>query len=355
MQASSYSDYKSKQGNINAKFAPFFKLPKVTFALDDWRKKLKLLPVTYGDSSTAILENEKYHYKVLSVSADIKKNAPLSISDKLDLQAGIFGRLSISWGNIQAGAAVGIYATGETGTTLSKSFLSANISGSSSASALRKTATALPVPVKLKLFDSPPITIGVIYIRVSFNGYLDIPLDVYFSGDLVTSMYAGFTALYAAGFDFVFNYGIKTKKILGIPIPVGVYADGHFDGVSIDDVAYYAGVIGDMSCDVSVQNANVGFILRPSISFGPELMICDVIGGGVSLGVAMEVGAEAGVRPYKNVLAPYADIIHGVGLDANVRYDVNIEIPLIIPHGIHGKIPIRLTGIQEKRYTLFPK
>jgi hypothetical protein len=78
----------------------------------------------------------------------------------------------------------------------------------------------------------------------------------------------------------------------------------------------------------------MGFIAKPSISFGPAIMICDIVGGGVSAGPAFEAGFEVGTLPYNNSISQkdvYGDIICGVGLDVSLRYDVNLNIPLNSP------------------------
>ncbi|MDR2446585.1 MAG: hypothetical protein LBD58_04765 [Treponema sp.] len=194
----------------------------------------------------------------MTVLSKTVANSPATLSDKIDLQAGVFGHFSITWGKVTAGIAVGVYATGETGACLSKSLFSSqsntnkgddknNVSNNASTE-IRKTAS--PVNIGLKLFSSPPIHIGVIYIKLTWNGSIDIPIEVYASGDIVTTLYAGFTAFYAAGFDLVVDYGVTYKKIkilwATISIPTGVRFDWDVEGNIVDDLAYYAGVIGDI-------------------------------------------------------------------------------------------------------------
>jgi hypothetical protein len=355
MEASSYTDYQSKKADIDEKFSKYRKLTKKTFNFDKWKRSLGL-PVTIGSAEEVLWEKE-YNVMKMPIVSKGTGNAPLSISDKFDLQPGVFGYFSITWGNVSSGVSVGIYATGETGAALSKTLFSSN---TTSTAEIRKTT--VPISVSLKLFESPPITIGVIYIKLTFNGYLDVPISVYASGDLVTTVYAGFTAFYAAGFEYTLNYGIKYTKIkilwTTIQIPSGIEVRSKLDWKMDNDLVYYAGVIGDIRKGVLVQNAKIGISITPSLSFGPELLICDLIGGGISVGPAIELGFEVGTLPYNGTISTkdiYGDLTFGAGLDVNARFNLYLYIPIILPNGIQSKSQIARLGFEKKPYRLFPK
>jgi hypothetical protein len=341
MRAVSYDDYKTKKAAIDKKFSDYYRFKKLSFILPDFNKE------------TAAEGKPDANGLVINTN----QPAQLIPNNTIYLQAGVHGIFKTTWGNIQAGIALALYINAETGLTASKSFL--NISGGSEPLFKKKIDK---VNLQLSLFKSPPITIGVIYIKTEMKGFLKFPVNVYATGNITTTIYAGFTGLYAAGFELDVDYGIKTKKIkilwATIEIPVGVYLDIVPRGVLVDDLAWYIGPVGDVYTGVKLQSAKIGFICEPSFSFGPTVTICDAVYGGVSVGPTVELGYEMGTLTNSKTSAItgiYGDIIAGGGLDARYNYGIK-PIPLVLPDGYHGDgILKRLVGVEKTTCRVFTK
>ncbi|MDR1301364.1 MAG: hypothetical protein LBK43_02700 [Treponema sp.] len=273
------------------------------------------------------------------------------------MQVGVHGIFKSTWGSIQAGVALALYTNGETGIAASKSILDMQIKDEK---VFKKTIDK--INIQLKFFESPPITIGVIYIKTELKGFFKFPVSVYATGNITTTIYAGFTGLYAAGFELDVDYGIKTKKIkilwTTIEIPVGVYVDVDRKGVLVDDLAWYIGPVGDVYTGVKLQSAKFGVICEPSFSFGPTVSICDAVYGGVSVGPTIEIGYEMGTLTNSKTSAItgiYGDIIAGIGIDARYNYGIN-PIPFVLKKGYNGDgILKRPVGIEKKPYRVFTK
>jgi hypothetical protein len=342
VRAENYTDYQSKKGAIDKKFSDYYKLKKLVYTLPDFIKELSA---------------GKNPGTPLNTLTKINQVVPLTQSNTIHLQAGVHGIFKITWGSIRAGVALALYINGETGITASKTFPVIQYEENK----LFKE-TIDKVNIQLKLFESPPITIGVIYIKTEMRGFFKYPVDIYATGNLITTMYIGFTGLYAAGFEVNVDYGIKTIKVkilwATITIPVGFYLDIVPKGVLVDDLAWYIGPVGDVYTGVKLQSAKFGIICAPSASFGPTVSICDVVYGGISVGPTIEIGYEMGTLTNSKTSAItgiYGDIIAGVGIDARYNYGI-YPIPLVLEKGYYGDgILKRLVGIEKKPYRVFTK
>jgi hypothetical protein len=342
VRAADYDDYKSKKAAIDKKFSAYIKFDELVRTLPDYKKKSDAVETPITQSGTVV---------------KIKQPAKLVRDNTILLQAGVHGIFQITWGSIRAGLVVALYMNGETGITASKSFLDIQ---SKPEQLFKETIDMVNIP--LKIFETSPITIGVIYIKVSMNGVFKLPVSIYATGNITTTMYAGFTGLYAAGFEVKVDYGIKTKKVkilwitIGIPVP---YLSVDPKGVLVDDLAWYIGPVGDVYTGVKLQSAKFGFICEPSISFGPTVSICDTVYGGVSVGPTLELGYEIGTLTNAKTSAItgiYGDIITGIGLDARYNYELKVYIPLILPKGLRGEgLLKRLVGIDRKPQRVFTK
>ncbi|MDR1466425.1 MAG: hypothetical protein LBI40_02245 [Treponema sp.] len=343
MQAVNYDDYKTKKAAVDKKFSVYRKLhDDLVYTLPNYNKE-SAAEAKPDANGMVITTNQPAKW--------VQDNT-------IRFQVGVHGIFKSTWGNIQAGVTLALYMNGETGVTASKSFL--DIQGGPEQT-FRKTIDK--VNIQLSLFKSPPITIGVIYIKVEVKGLFKFPVTVYATGNITTTIYAGFTGLYAAGFEVNVNYGIKTKKIkilwATITIPVGFDLDIVPKGVLVDDLAWYIGPAGDVYTGVKLQSARMGFICEPSFSFGPTVSICDTVYGGVSVGPTVELGYEMGTITNSKTSAItgiYGDIIVGGGIDARYNYGINISIPLILETGYHGSgILKRLVGVGKETRRVFTK
>jgi hypothetical protein len=355
MQAVDYDDYKKKKAAIDDKFSVYYPLKldednKLVYTLPDIIKKISGDTAKKSDDSNSVAKTNQL--------ANL-----IQWDNTICLQVGVHGIFKITWGSIRAGVALALYTNGETGLTASKNFFEFDRQENPTLKEIfnyKKTIDALTIP--LDFLKAPPIVIGVISIKAELKGFVKLPFTVYAKGNITTTIYVGFTGLYAAGFEVGADYGIRTKKVkilwVTIEIPDGFYFSPYAKGVLVDDLAWYIGPAGDVYTGVKLQSAKMGFICEPSVSFGPLVTICDLVYGGVSIGPTIELGYEIGTLTNSKTSAItgiYGDLITGVGIDARYHYGIN-PIPLVLEKRYYGDgILKRLIGVEKKAYRHFTK
>ncbi len=361
--AKSYGEYETKRNQIDALYKEFHLIPifekafgfkenvkdGIKFFLEQTKKDDR-----YSDSpmDTVLSYND-----MKEISGYLQINKPAVVENGLTLQFGVMGHFKISFGNIEGGLYAGIYVKAETELSSSKVLLSYSENAIPAVS-LFKGEEKL-IDVNLNFCNFPPITVGVVTFQVSVNGGIQIPAKIELSGNIITTMFIGYTGFYAVGLDIGANYGIKYKTLKifrkKIKIPCGFHFSPYAKGTRICESAFFAGPIADLkkASPIKIASAKFECEISPYIYVEPRLKICNALFGGMRIGPSFDIGAGIKLETDENDLTPkYIDVygILGGGVKLTATYGIDITIP-IIKRDISRTGTVNIDSPLEKRRT----
>lgn len=340
--ASSYTDYLRKKQKIVDKFADFHPIKNFSYEFPGWDK---LFEISNTNSTTTTTNNKEttdlkgnmgtLNDMFSTLFVPPKTDIPGKVENKTNLKLGIMGHFTSSFSNIEAGIYVGVFLSGDTSLDMTKILAKNSIDnipkvGISTNEKLLK--------IDLKFFEAPPINIGVLSLKFSLCGGIEIPASVTLSGTITTNYYAGFTGFYAVGFDVGADFGIKykIKKILGIPIkiPTNFYFYPYSQGKVINETASFVGPVSEVKTipGAKLQAGKLELVISPSIFVEPGITIANCLYGGlkiapyVDLGVGLKFNIDDTQQMPKS-LELYS--LFGTGIDVDGTYGIKISIPII--------------------------
>jgi hypothetical protein len=366
--ANNYSDYISQKKDIDTEFKCFYPIKNCSYTFPGWKKFIQQLQ---GDVNESVSQSEKNKdlkgktgtfeeiVKVLKTSP--KTNIPKEIDNKAKLSLGIMGHFKITFSNIEGGIYAGVYISADTSLEMTKILAKYP---TEEIPKLCCSAEEKLVNINLSMLNAPPITIGVVTLQFSLCGGLEIPASVTLKGTVTTSFYAGFTGLYAAGFDMGIDYGVKTKSIkvwkLKITIPTGIYCYPYVKGNVINKTASFVGPVSEITTIpfVKIQSSSLEMCIRPYIYFEPGITVANCLYGGIKIGPSLDIGCGLKLNVNDSLTTPESlefYCIFGGGLELRAAYGVNIGIagtPFKIEKKDDVVLPNQLRK-EKKNYSLW--
>lgn len=333
----SYRDYLTQKSEIDKIFSDYYPIENFSYAFPLWENLFKEKNIDGSSAGKKIGGSDlrgnigDLEDIVSVLKKPIETNKPTKINNAANLTVGVIGHFKISFSNIEGGIYAGLYISADTSLDISKSFAEYPVSDIPK---LGWTAKETLLNINLELFDAPPVTIGVVSLRFSMCGGIEVPASVNLTGTVTTNMYAGFTGFYAAGFDAGANYGITTKTVklwrLTIKIPSGFYFDPYARGKVINETASFVGPVSEITTipGVKLQSGKLEFRLSPSVYIEPGIIVANCLYGGIKI-------------------APYIDL--GMGLQLNIddtqQFPKGLELYGIFGGGINlkGTYGIKMT------------
>ncbi len=337
--AKTYGEYEKKKKEIDDLYKEFHLIPIETKSFKFNGNKLdgikKFLEPSKNDNrySDSPMDTVLSYNDMKEISGYLQINKPAVVENGLTLQFGIMGHFKISFGNIEGGLYAGIYVKAETELSSSKVLLSYSENAIPAVS-LFKGEEKL-IDVNLNFCNFPPITVGVVTFQVSVNGGIQIPAKIELSGNIITTMFIGYTGFYAVGLDIGANYGIKYKTLKifrkKIKIPCGFHFSPYAKGTRICESAFFAGPVADLKKSPMVKLASAKFEceISPYIYVEPRLKICNALFGGMRIGPSFDIGAGIKLETDENDLTPkYIDVygILGGGVKLAATYGIDTKI-----------------------------
>lgn len=361
--AKTYGEYEKKKKEIDDLYKEFHLIPicKNKFDFDENVKNgVKFFleqPKKDDRYSDSPMDTVLSYNDMKEISGYLQINNPAVVENGLTLQFGIMGHFKISFGNIEGGLYAGIYVKAETELSSSKVLLSYSENAIPAVS-LFKGEEKL-IDVNLNFCNFPPITVGVVTFQVSVNGGIQIPTKIELSGNIITTMFIGYTGFYAIGLDIGANYGIKYKTLKifrkKIKIPCGFHFSPYAKGSRICESAFFAGPISDLkkASPIKITSAKFECEISPYIYVEPRLKICNALFGGMRIGPSFDIGAGIKLEVDEKDFTPkYIDVygILGGGVKLAATYGIDITIP-IIKYDISRTGTVNIDSPLEKRRT----
>jgi hypothetical protein len=289
---------------------------------------IRATTITAYNTQKSTIDNAFSKYKVIyTKDLNISPQSGITITfDNSKLKLGIKGTFTNTWGNIGSSIEGVVYITGNTQIitttgSFNKSIYSYELSSS-----------------------YPVFAYGPIVLSITARFGINIPLTVTASVSAPVNVNASFTGLYGAGVEVGLNYGITTKKIWIIRIPVP-YCSTYGNGWKISNTAYYIGTnSGNLSAAASVT-------ITPSAQIS--------IGADISKVVGADLGYEIGLRNNFTVsyvrptLTGLATITLRSGIYAQPW--IGFDVPIIGRIGFKKKIDLWNAEQQLAKWEVFKK
>ena len=357
--AGSYNEYKSQKAKIDSIFSTFYPLRNFSYSFPGWEKlgaedassdtdKTSTKDKTDDENIPAQIppENIQPLSELPSTLKQIPRmNIPPTIKNGADLKIGVLGHFKITWGNVEGGLYAGVYISADTSLDVSQTLVEYPAEEMAKVSLLESKQTLLDL--SLRLFDFPPIVIGVVPLQFSLNGGIEVPATIKVNGTVTTTMYAGFTGFYAVGFIAGADYGIKTKTIKiwrwKIQIPVGFKFEPYAKPKTINETAYYVGPISDVvtTNNFNLQSGQIELRLTPYVYVEPGMTVAGCLYGGFMIGPIIDLGLGIRVNTSEAQIPSKRMDIYGLfggGLELRATFGIGITIPII-----NKKIQERMT------------
>jgi len=334
---SSYRDYLNQRKKIIEKFEDFHPIKNFSYDFPGWEK---LFNNTTESDTSNITNNSEANLKgdigthedvVTTLMTPPNTEIPEKIENKLILKLGVMGHFSISFTNVEGGIYAGVFISGDTSLDMSKTLAKYPVDKFSKIEIGEKETL---LNINLKAFEAPPITIGVLSLKFSLCGGIEIPASVTLNGTVTTNFYAGFTGFYAAGFDVGAKLGFKFKKIFGIPIPYSVSFYPYADGDVINETASYVGPVSKITTipGVKLQSGTFEINIKPSVYLEPGITVANCIYGGLKIASYIELGGGARFCIDDSQQLPKKLDLYSkfdVGIQPAIAYGLKFTIPII--------------------------
>ena len=360
--AKNYGEYENKKEQIDKLFKEFhlFEIDNRHYKFEGLKKFLgaEKDKENYSDSTVDMV----YSYEDMKkVSGYLKINKPAVIENGATLKLGVMGHFKITFSNIEAGLYGGLYVKAESEFSTSKTLLSYSKNAIPSVNLI--TLDEKLIDVNLKFFDFPPINIGVVSLQASANGGIQIPAKIKFSGNLLTTVFIGYTGFYAIGLDIGANYGIKYKTLkvfkTKIKIPRGISVSPYAKPTTVCENVFFAGPAGDLkNCGlIKLKSAKFECEVNPYIYIEPRLSVCKSVFAGMRIGPGFDIGAGVKIVTDESTLEPkYIDVygILGGGVKFAATYGIDITFPIIRRRWTHTDVvDIKsVIGKEREEYSL---
>ena len=335
--ANNYRDYLKQKLPIEKKFKKFYPIKNFSYDFPGWEN---LFNNTTESDTSNITNNSEANLKgdigthedvVTTLMTPPNTDIPGKIENKAILKLGVMGHFSISFTNVEGGIYAGVFISGDTSLDMSKTLAKYPVDNFSKI-AIDEKETLLNI--NLKAFEAPPITIGVLSLKFSLCGGIEIPASVTLNGTVTTNFYAGFTGFYAVGFDVGANLGFKFKKIFGIPIPYSVSFYPYAEGDVINETAFYVGPVSEVTTipGIKLQSGVFEINIKPSVYLEPGITVANCIYGGLKIASYIELGGGARFCIDDSQQLPKKLDLYSkfdVGLQPAVTYGLKFTIPII--------------------------
>ncbi|HTO16464.1 MAG TPA: hypothetical protein VLZ83_11875 [Edaphocola sp.] len=246
----------------------------------------------YESEHTALEKEYKTYTEIFrqSLTAPSIPVSEVNVTAKLSksyFALGFRGSFSASWGSVSSTIKGVVYIHADANVETNVSF--------------SKNLFNLP----LFKYAQPVFTYGPITLNLNAHITVDVPLNVTVPVSATFKMRAAVTGLYGAGFDVGLKYGVTWKKIWFIKYPAP-YFDWTGDKWSLNKTVYYVDTDGQNSAVFHGVNASI----FPNISAGIGADICQLVGGGISVGT--------GVKSYLSIKYTEPVLTGVAGLDGNL-------------------------------------
>lgn len=366
--ANNYREYLSQKNAIDEIFSEFYPIQNLSYDFPGWENLFKKTTNTQrsiSDVNINKIDNLIGNVGTVNDVATVlkttpKTNYPTKIDNNAKLKLGIMGHFKVSFSNIEGGIYAGVYVSADTSLDMSKILATYPVSNVPKISC--STEEKL-LDIDLRLFNAPPINIGVVTFKFSLSGGIDIPAKVNLTGSVTTSLYAGFTGFYAAGFDAGANFGVKTKSVklwkLTIKIPTGFYFNPYAKGNLINETAYYVGPISDVITipGLKLQSGKLELCISPYVYVEPGITISNCLYGGIKIGPYLDLGCGLKFNVDDTQDLPKSLELYGIfggGLGLQLSYGIDITIPIINKKiEQHSNIPIKTPlSLDREEYSL---
>ncbi|MEE0998318.1 MAG: hypothetical protein UIH41_01475 [Treponemataceae bacterium] len=339
--ANNYRDYLDKSKKIIDKFDDFYPIKNFYYDFPGWDKVFNASSQS-STSNTSTNNDEdlrgeigSFDDLVTSLMEIPKTDIPGKVENNFKLKLGVMGHFSISFTNVEGGIYAGVFISGDTSLDMTKTLAKYPVDNFSKIE-IYKNETLLNI--NLKAFEAPPITIGILSLKFSLCGGIEIPVSVTLNGTVTTNFYAGFTGFYAAGFDVGANFGLKwkTQKIFGIPIPYSVsfYCNPYAKGDFINETASYVGPVSKITTipGVKLQSGTFELNIKPSVYLEPGITVANCIYGGLKIRYTKALGIGASFVIDDSQQLPKKLDLYKINqniFDIDGVYGIRVKIPII--------------------------
>jgi hypothetical protein len=267
----------------------------------------------YDTQKQSIDKNFGKFKEIFSKPISISRSTPSVTTAGSCFKIGIKGSFNNTWGNINSSIGAAIY-------------ISANVNVSSSQKFTEKDL--LPLSAR---YSYPVFAYGPIILNVTLGFGFNLPLAITAPNNVQVSV----TGMYGVGAEVGLNYGVTTKKVWIIRIPVP-YCDAYTSASKINNTAYYIGA-------ASSTIANVASItLNPTIRGSIGANISGVIGADLvlenglknSLGVAFASPYLTGTAKISRTTKLYVEPWIGVDIPFLGRKSWSWPINVMTPQEV---------------------
>lgn len=364
--ANSYRDYIEQKEKIDKLYDGFYPIGKFSYDFPGWNnfiKEIKAAKQKETDNSKS-KDDDKIDFigetgtldDILTIlKTKPKTNIPGTITNGAILKLGVRGHFKISFSNVEGGIYAGVYISGDTSLDMKKILAEYPVKDIPKLSSSKETL----LNIDLKLFDAPPINIGVVTLKFSLSGGINIPAYITITGNITTSFYAGFTGFYAVGIDMGANYGISTTSIklwrIRITIPTGIYFCPYSKGTVINETASFVGPTSEIT-PLKLQSGCMELCISPYIYVEPGITIANCLYGGLKIGPALDIGCGLKFNVDDLHELPTSIELYGIlggGLELRAVYGLDVGVKKTI-FRIATKGEVELETQLRKKKTNYP-
>jgi hypothetical protein len=277
----------------------------------------------YTTQKNAIDTNFGKFKEIFSKPISLSLSNPSVTTAGSSFKIGIKGTFNNTWGNISSSIEAAVYISA-----------SVNVS----------TSQSIPVRDLLPLSarnSYPVFSYGPIILNVTLGYGFNLPLTITGPSNAQVSV----TGMYGAGVEVGLNYGVTTKKVLFIPVPVP-YCNAYSKSWKINDTTFYIGTTSGTIVNVA------SITLTPTVSGSVGASISSIVGADLVLETGLKSAlAVTFASPY---LTGTAKISRTTRLYAEPW--IGFDIPIIGPKS--WSWPITILAPQETtlaQWQLFKK
>ncbi len=283
------------------------------------------------------------------IDSSYSVTTPNSNGIKVDI--GLFGYFSCSWGNIEGGAAVAAHVLADTNLVIN-----AGVGAKPTASG-SLCGKETPTRISLRLFNSPPIQIGVLSLTFAIDGGVEFPVSLSSSLQMSMETRFAFCGLYGAEVHAGANYGVEwiSSKVLWFKVWCpAFYGDLYSDASILNDTAYYVGpsdwVI--VKSTTGLESASASISITPTVFIEPKVLFNEVFWIGLKASAGEELKFTLST---KNVPNRWYPDIHGVGtaqlkIDLTAKAGLSVKVP-IINYRWEPSFTVPIYSVPTKVYT----
>jgi hypothetical protein len=208
----------------------------------------------YTAQKNAIDSNFGKFKEIFSKPISLSLSNPSIATAGSSFKIGIKGVFNNTWGNIGSSIEAAVYISANVNVSASKQFVQKDL---------------LPLSARNSY---PVFAYGPIILNVTLGYSFHLPLSITASANMQFAV----TGMYGAGVEVGLNYGVTTKKVWFIPVPV-LYCDAYSKSWKINDTAYYIGTAS------GVINNEASITLTPTISGNVGANISGIVGADLVL------------------------------------------------------------------------